>query len=81
MASIGTICLEINIGTKLVLNNMKHEPNVRLHLISDGVLDNERYIGTNGSGKYKLIKGSFVVAHGDKHRGLYWLQLLLVPIC
>ena len=51
VVGIGTICLETSIGTKLVLNNVKHAPDVRLHLISVGVLDNEGYVSTNGNGK------------------------------
>ena len=51
---------------------MTHAPDVRLHLISVGVLDDEGYVSTNGDGKWKLIKGSLVVARANKHRGLYW---------
>lgn len=69
---IGTIFLETSVGTKLVLNNVKHAPDVRLHLISVGVLDDEGYVSTNGDGKWKLIKGSLVVARGNKRGGLYW---------
>ncbi|KAH0685102.1 hypothetical protein KY289_022854 [Solanum tuberosum] len=55
-----------------ILNNVKHAPDVRLHLISVGVLDDEGYVSTNGDGKWKLIKGSLVVARGNKRHGLYW---------
>ncbi|PHT48255.1 hypothetical protein CQW23_12463 [Capsicum baccatum] len=67
---IGIICLETSTGSKLVLKNVKHAPNVRLHLISVGVLNDEGYVSTNGGEKWKLIKGSLVVARGDKHHGL-----------
>ena len=72
VVGIGTICLETSGGTKLVLNNVKHAPDVRLHLISFGVFDDEGYVSTNGDGKWNLIKGSLVVARGNKCRGLYW---------
>lgn len=62
----------ISIEIKLVLNNVKHALDVRLHLIVVGVLDNEGYINTNGEGKWKPIKSSLVVARSDKHRSLYW---------
>jgi len=71
VVGIGAICLETSVGTKLVLNNVKHAPDVRLHLISVGVLDDEGYVSTNGDGKWKLIKGSLVVARGNKRCGLY----------
>ena len=43
-----------------------------LHLISVGVLDDEGYVSINGDGKWKIIKGSLVVARVNKRRGLYW---------
>ena len=51
MVGIDTICLETNVRNKLVLNNVKHAPDVRLHLFSVGVLDDEGYVSTNGDGK------------------------------
>ena len=50
---------------------MKHAPDVCLHLISVGVLYDEGYVSTNSDGKWKLIKGSLVVARGNRRRGLY----------
>ena len=61
VVGIGTICLETSVRTKLVLNYVKHAPDVRLHLISVGVLDDKGYVSTNGDGKWKLIMGSLVV--------------------
>ena len=51
VVGIGTICLETSVGTKLVLNNVKHAPDVRLHLISIGILDDKGYASTNDDGK------------------------------
>ena len=48
--------LETSVGTKLVLNNVKHAPDVCLHLIPVGVFDDKVYVSTNGAGKWKLIK-------------------------
>ena len=47
---IGTVCLESNNGSKLVLNNVKHAPDVRLNLISVGYLDDDGYVNTLGVG-------------------------------
>ncbi|KAF3650280.1 Eukaryotic translation initiation factor 3 subunit A [Capsicum annuum] len=63
---IGTICLESNNGSKLVLNNVKHAPDVRLNLISVGSLDDEGYVNTLGASQWKLTRGSMIVARGDK---------------
>ena len=76
VVGIDTICLETNVRNKLVLNNVKHAPDVRLHLFSVGVLDDEGYVSTNGDGKWKLIKGSLVVTRGNKRRDLYWTTAL-----
>ena len=46
VVGIGTIYLKTSIGTKVVLNNVKHAPDVRLYLISIGVLDDEGYVST-----------------------------------
>ena len=45
---------------------MKYVPDVRLHLISVGVFDDEVYVSSNGDGKWKFIKGTLVVALGNK---------------
>ena len=71
---IGTVCLESNNGSKLVLNNVKHAPNVRLNLISVGYLDDEGYVNTLGVGQWKLTRGLMVVARGDKLSNLYVFQ-------
>ncbi|MCF7184086.1 DDE-type integrase/transposase/recombinase, partial [Corynebacterium sp. MC-13] len=52
--------------------NAPHALDIYLHLIFVGVLDDEVYVCTNDEGKWKLIKGSLVVARGEKRRGLYW---------
>ena len=71
---IGTVCLESNNGSKLVLNNVKHAPDVRLNLISVGYLDDEGYVNTLGVGQWKLTRGLMVVARGDKLSNLYVFQ-------
>ncbi|KAH0717971.1 hypothetical protein KY285_014002 [Solanum tuberosum] len=72
--SIRTVCLESNNGSKLVLNNVKHAPDVRLNLIYVRYLDDEGYVNTLGAGQWKLTKGSMVVARGDKLSNLYVFQ-------
>ena len=48
---IGIVCLKTNNGSKLVLNNVKHAPNVLLNLIFVGYLDYEGYVNTLGVGQ------------------------------
>ena len=59
---IGTIFLKSNNGSKLVLNNVKHAPDVRLNLIFVGSLDDEGYVNILGAGQWKLTRGSMIVA-------------------
>ncbi|KAM3232525.1 hypothetical protein P3L10_017884 [Capsicum annuum] len=71
---IGMICLKSNSGSKLVLNNIKHAPDVCLNLISVGSLDDEGYVNTLGAGQWKLTRGSMIVARGDMLSNLYVFQ-------
>lgn len=47
---MGTICLKSNNGSKLVLNNVMHAPDVHLNLIFVGNHDDEGYVNTLGTG-------------------------------
>nr|AAV88069.1 hypothetical retrotransposon [Ipomoea batatas] len=70
----GTVCLETSNGTKLVLKNVKHAPDIRLNLISTGKLDDDGFCCFFGDGHWKITKGSLVVARGNKSSNLYSLQ-------
>ncbi|KAF2315489.1 hypothetical protein GH714_039930 [Hevea brasiliensis] len=70
----GTVCLETNTRTKLLLKDVRHALDVRLHLISTSKLDDDGYFDMFNDGQLKLTKGSLVVARGKKSSGLYWLQ-------
>ena len=74
VVGIGDICLETSLGTKLLLKGVKHVPDVRLNLISTGKLDDEGFYSLFGGGKWKLSRGSMVVARGDKTSSFYWMQ-------
>ena len=68
---IGTVCLETNNGSRLVLSNVKHAPDIRLNLISAGKLDDDGYCNVFSNGEWKLSRGSMVVARGNKCSNLY----------
>ena len=71
---IGDVYFETNNGTKLLLKNVKHIPDIRLNLISVGKLDDEGYDNTFGNGQWKLKKGALVMARGRKVSSLYLMQ-------
>ena len=74
---IGTICLQTNTGFKLILHQVRHVPDIRLDLISTGTLDDEGYSHASQNGKWKICKGSLIVAKANKccHNGLYILEV------
>ena len=68
---IGDIWLETDLGCKLLLKGVKHVPELRFNLISAGQLDNDGYHHHFGGSKWKLTKGSLILAKGTKTDTLY----------
>ncbi|BBG97327.1 hypothetical protein Prudu_006413 [Prunus dulcis] len=62
----GDISLETNTSCHLVLKDVRHVPDMRLNLISTGLLDDEGYTNVFAEGKWKLSKNSLVLARGKK---------------
>ena len=62
----GTVYIETSTGYKLILEDVRHVPNIRLNLMSVGKLDDIGLGSHFGEGKWKLTKGSLIVACGDK---------------
>ena len=77
IVGIGDVCLETTIGNKLVLKDVRHVPDIRLNLISTGRLDDEGFTNSFGESKWKLTKGSLVVARGKKQNTLYVMEAKL----
>nr|XP_040249189.1 uncharacterized protein LOC120966742 [Aegilops tauschii subsp. strangulata] len=67
----GSICIETNTGCGLVLDDVRHVPDIRLNLLSVGKLDDIKHPSYFGEGKWKLTKGSLIVARGSKQGNLY----------
>ena len=77
IVGIGDVFLETSIGNKLVLKDVRHVPDIRLNLISIGRLDDEGFTNSFGESKWKLTKGSLVVARGKKQNTLYVMEAKL----
>ncbi|GJR18120.1 putative RNA-directed DNA polymerase [Tanacetum coccineum] len=71
IASIGDICLKFDTGMELVLHNVKHVPDMRLNIISTGLLDEDGYHNSSGNGLWKVTLGSLIVARGKRESKLY----------
>ncbi|GKE71302.1 retrovirus-related pol polyprotein from transposon TNT 1-94, partial [Tanacetum coccineum] len=56
---------------ELVLHNVKHVPDMRLNIISTGLLDEDGYHNSSGNGLWKVTLGSLIVARGKRKSKLY----------
>ncbi|GKV36538.1 hypothetical protein SLEP1_g44659 [Rubroshorea leprosula] len=74
IVGVSDVWLETNIGSKLHLKNVRHVPEIRLNLMSTGMLDDDGYLNYFGNGTWKLTKGTMVVARGKKRFSLYETQ-------
>ena len=74
IVGIGDVCIETSIGNKLVPKDVRHVPDIRRNLISTGRLDDEGFTNSFGESKWKLTKGSLVVAKGKKQNTLYVME-------
>lgn len=71
VVGIGEIGLKFETGVELVLHNVKHVPDMRLNIISTGLLDEDGYYNGFGNGLWKLTLGSLIVGRGKKESKLY----------
>ncbi|GKD25538.1 putative RNA-directed DNA polymerase [Tanacetum coccineum] len=71
IASIGDICLKFDTWMELVLHNVKHVPDMRLNIISTGLLDEDGYHNSSGNSLWKVTLGSLIVTRGKKESKLY----------
>ncbi|PKI48889.1 hypothetical protein CRG98_030737 [Punica granatum] len=65
---------DTELSCKLLLKKVRHVPEIRLNLISTGQLDDEGYGNEFSNGRWKLSKGSLIVARGQKTDTLYRLH-------
>jgi hypothetical protein len=72
IVGIGEVTLVTEYGYKLVLKEVRHVPDMRLNLISTGKLDDAGMINQFGVGRWKLSKGSMIIARGKKGRLLVY---------
>ncbi|GJU84542.1 putative RNA-directed DNA polymerase [Tanacetum coccineum] len=71
IAGIGDICLKFDTRMELVLHNVKHVPDMRLNIISTGLLDEDGYHNSSRNGLWKVTLGSLIVARGKMESKLY----------
>ncbi|GJR63814.1 putative RNA-directed DNA polymerase [Tanacetum coccineum] len=62
-------------GMELVLHNVKHVPDIRLNILSIGLLDEDGYHNSSGNGLWKVTLRSLIVARGKRESKLYMTHL------
>ncbi|KAK3019997.1 hypothetical protein RJ639_003345 [Escallonia herrerae] len=70
----GKVKIKLSNGGTLVLKDVKHIPKLQKNLISISGLDHEGYFVAFGEKQWKVIKGSIVVARGERVGTLYTLS-------
>nr|GEW25209.1 retrovirus-related Pol polyprotein from transposon TNT 1-94 [Tanacetum cinerariifolium] len=68
---MGNTGLSRILGIELVLHNVKHVPDMRLNIISTGLLDEDGYHNSSGNGLWKVTLGSLIMARGKRESKLY----------
>ena len=74
IVGIGDISIQTNVGHKLVLKDVRHDPDLYLNLISGSALDRQGYTCTFGNGNWKLIGGALTIAKGEMSSTQYKTQ-------
>ena len=67
----GECALVMEGGTTLMMNDVRHVPNLRRNLTSIGQLTDSGYKVTFEHGSYKVSKGALVVAHSKREGSLF----------
>ena len=76
--SIRNAIFVTDVGCKsLVLKDVRHVPDVRLDIISIGKLDDEGYPNHFSARRWKLAKGSQIIAKCQKLNSLYLMQVIV----
>ena len=75
IVGLGSVQFSFADGMTFVLHNVRHVPQLKKSLISTGQLDDAGYHTTFGDKKWKICKGSRIVAKGCKVDTLYPLYV------
>ena len=68
---MGKVKIKQRNGNKWLLKEVRHVPDLRKNLISIGKLESEGCISIFTDKTWKVMKGSLVIAKGEKVRTLY----------
>ena len=75
IVGIGDVCIETNIGSTMMLNDVWHVPELWMNVFSTLAMDRAGYCNYLGNERWKLKKGPLVIARGHARCGLYKTHL------
>ena len=68
---IDDLCIKTNVGCMLMLKDVRHVPDLGMNVFSTLAIDRAGYCNHLDNGRWKLSKGSLVVARGHACCGMY----------
>ena len=71
IVGIGDVCIETNVGSTVMLKDVQHVIDLRMNMFSTLAMDCAVYCNYLGNGRWKLTKGSLVVASGHACCDMY----------
>ena len=71
IVKIGDVCIKTNVGSTMISKNVQHVLDLRMNVFSTLAMDRAGYCNHLGNGRWKLTKGSLVVARGHACCGMY----------
>ena len=71
IVGIGDVCIETNVGSTMMLKDVRHVLDLRMNVFSTLAMDRAGYYNYLGNGRWKLTKRPLVVVRGHAGCGLY----------
>ena len=71
IVEIGDVCIETSVGNTVILKVVQHVLDLRMNEFFRLAMDQASYYNYLGNGRWKLTKGSLVVARGHACCGMY----------
>ena len=61
---IGDVCIETNVGSTMMLKDVRHVSDLRMNVFSTLAMDRASYCNYLGNGRWKLTKGHWLLQKG-----------------
>ena len=68
---IDDVCIETNVGSTMMLKDVRHVPDLRMNVFFTLAMDRAGYCNYLGNRRWKLTKGTLVVVSGHACCGMY----------